>query len=155
MLVVVTVFQVCFKRCNCKMSTNRGALWFDGEVRALIAVWGESNVQEELDGAVRNKVIFVAISDELLQQGYNRDWQQCRTKIKNQKRNTVVKDHNGETGRGRKTCKFFSELDTILGHRPASTPSVLLDTGMSSLSQGDSQDEEREINGNSQDCCVT
>ena len=64
------------------MSTNRGALWSDCEVRALIAVWGESNVQEELDGAVRNKVIFVAISDELLQQGYNRDWQQCRTKIK-------------------------------------------------------------------------
>ena len=80
------MFQVCFKRCNCKMSTNRGALWSDCEVRALIAVWGESNVQEELDGAVRNKVIFVAISDKLLQQGYNRDWQQCRTKIKNLKK---------------------------------------------------------------------
>ena len=139
------------------MSTNRarGALWSDCEVRALIAVWGESNVQEELDGAVRNKVVFVAISDKLLQQGYNRDWQQCRTKIKNLKKEyRVVKDHNGETGRGRKTCKFFSELDTILGHRPASTPSVLLDTGTSSTSQADSQDEEREINGNSQDCCV-
>ena len=82
-LVEVTVFQVCFKRCNRKMSTNRGALWSDCEVRALIAVWGESNVQEELDGAVRNKVVFVAISDKLLQQGYNRDWQQCRTKVKN------------------------------------------------------------------------
>ena len=66
---VSSVFQVCFKCCNCKMSTNRGALWSDCEVRALIAVWGESNVQEELDGAVRSKVISVAISDELLQQG--------------------------------------------------------------------------------------
>ena len=33
-----------------------------------------------------------------------------------------TKDHNGETGRGRKTCKFYRELDEILGHMPASTP---------------------------------
>lgn len=40
-----------------------------------------------------------------------------------------MKDHNDETGRGRKTCKFYKELDTILGHRPASVPTVLVDTG--------------------------
>ena len=45
-----------------------------------------------------------------------------------------MKDHNGETGRGRKTCKYFKELDAILGHRPASVPAVLLDTGAASES---------------------
>lgn len=43
-----------------------------------------------------------------------------------------VKDHNGETERGRKSCKFFKELDSILGHRPASVSAALLDTGISS-----------------------
>ena len=43
-----------------------------------------------------------------------------------------VKDYNGETGKNRKTCKFFEKLDVILGHRPASAPSVLLDAGSSS-----------------------
>ena len=37
-----------------------------------------------------------------------------------------VKDNNNQTGRGRKSCKFFRELDEILGHRPASS---ILDTG--------------------------
>ena len=37
-------------------ATNRGAAWSDTEVKALIAIWGEGNVQEELDGAIRNKV---------------------------------------------------------------------------------------------------
>ena len=36
--------------------------------------------------------------------------------------------HNEETGRGRKSCKFFEELDAILGDRPSSVPNVLLDT---------------------------
>ena len=88
---------------------------------------------EELDGAVRNKVVFQEISRKLQNEGYSRDWEQCRTKIKNLKKEyRAVKDHNNETGRGRKTCKYFDELDEILGHRPASVPTILLDTGSSS-----------------------
>ena len=36
-----------------------------------------------------------------------------------------------ERQRGRKTCKFYKELDNILGHRPASVPTILLYTGTS------------------------
>ncbi len=43
---------------------SRGTAWSDVEVRALIAVWGESDIQEELDGAVRNKAVFTEISQE-------------------------------------------------------------------------------------------
>ncbi len=39
-----------------------------------------------------------------------------------------MKDSNNKTGEGRKTCKFYDELDRILGPRPASTPSFLIDT---------------------------
>ena len=62
-------------------------------------------MQEELDGAVRNIVVFQDISKKMKQQGCNRDWEQCRTKIKNLKKEyRTVKDNNGETGRGRKAC---------------------------------------------------
>ena len=57
----------------------------------------------------------------------------------------AVKDHNGETGRGRKSCKFYSQLDGILGLRPASAPSVLVDTGISSNVANEPQGSEEEI----------
>ncbi len=37
-------------------AVNHGTTWADGEIR------GESKVQEELDGAVRNKAVFQDIS---------------------------------------------------------------------------------------------
>ena len=129
--------------------SSRGSAWSNAEVKALIAVWGEGNVQEELDGAVRNKQVFQDISKKLQKLGYNRDWEQCRNKIKNLKKQyRLVKDHNGETGRGRKTCLFYNELDCILGHRPASVPSALLDTGSSSTAlDSEERPEELQTNG--------
>ena len=127
---------------------NRGTVWSDKEVKALIAIWGESNVQEELDGAVRNQAIYQRIAKQLHEQGFERDWKQCRAKIKNLKtKYRAVKDHNGETGQGRITCKFYKELDRILGHRPASVPSSLLDTGDSSSTQVEPQESEEETDG--------
>ena len=124
-------------------STNRGCPWSDDEVKALLAVWGESKIQDELDGAVRNKAVFVDISKKMKELGYDRDWRQCRVKIKNLKKSyRDVKDNNGETGRGRKTCKFYKELDEILGHRPASVPAVLLDTGIASQDTSSSQTQD-------------
>ena len=132
---------------------NRGTIWSDDEVRALIHVWGDGKIQEELDGAKRNKPIFVTVSKRMLEQGYNRDWQQCRAKIKNLKGDyRAMKDHNNGTGRGRKTCKFFRELDEILGCRPASVPPVLLESCTTPELQpdhSDSEDEDRSPNGKS------
>ena len=132
-------------------STSRGSSWSDNEVKALISIWGEENIQEELDGAVRNQVIFNDIATKMREKGYERDWKQCRTKIKNLKKEyRQTKDHNGQTGRGRKVCKFYRELDDILGHRPASMPAVLLDTGNTSSSTPEAptaESEEIETNG--------
>ena len=83
-------------------------------------------MQQQLDGAVRNKLIY---EKEMKKKGYERDWIQCRVKIKNLKTNyKKVKDGNNKTGESRKTCKFYDELDRILGHRSASAPSFLVDT---------------------------
>lgn len=96
-------------------AASRGAFWSDLEVKALIEIWGEQNIQEELDGAVRNRSVFTAISNNMRQQGHDRDWEQCKTKIKAlKKKYREVKDHNGETGRGRKIWKFYDDIDAIL-----------------------------------------
>ena len=115
-------------------------------------MWGEGTIQEQLDGAVRNKVIYQQIAKQLNTLGYKREWDQCRNKVKNLKKEyRIVKDNNDETGRARKTCKFYKELDSILGHRPASVPTVLLDTGSCrELDTGSqySQDEFPELDTN-------
>ena len=81
-------------------TTSRGYSWSDNEVRTLIAIWGEDNIQEELYGAIRDRVIFDNIATKMRQKGYERDWMQCRTKIKNLKKEyKQTKDHNGQTGR--------------------------------------------------------
>ena len=73
------------------VETNRGTTWEDKEIMALLAIWGNSKIQEELDGAVRNKVVFEHISKKLQEQGYERDWKQCRAKVKKFK-NKVQRD---------------------------------------------------------------
>ena len=98
---------------------NRGTLWADDEVLTLIKVWGNDKVQEELDGATRNKVIFAKISEEMKKEGYNCDWQQCRGKIKNLK---------GE-------------------YRPASIPPVVLESCTAPELQLDGSSEEGDQNG--------
>ena len=107
--------------------SNRGTTWADKEVKALLTIWGDTKIQEELDGAVRNKVVFERIAKKLQEQGYEHDWKQCRAKVKNLK--TKYREIKDKTDRGRKSCKLYKELDRILGHRPASVPSALLDTG--------------------------
>ncbi len=69
-------------------AVNCGTTWADEEIRALLAIWGERKVQEE---PVRNKAVFQDISKRLQEQGYSRDWEQCRTKIKSLKKE--MKDH--------------------------------------------------------------
>ena len=123
----------------------RGTIWTDEENLAIIKIWGEDKIQRELDGATRNP-IYMKIAREMAQLGHNRDWEQCKTKIKKLKKDYKdVKDHNELTGRGRKTCRYFDELDEILGHRPIS---ALLDSG-STQERADPTEsgEEGEANG--------
>ena len=131
---------------------SRGSTWSDAEVSALITVWGEADVQEQLDGATRNQTIFANIAKKLEESGYDKDWQQCCAKITNLKAEYKKdKDHNGVTGNRRKSFKFYQKLDEILGHHPASAPAVVLDAGSSTLTtteadtEGDS--EEGEMHG--------
>lgn len=41
----------------------------------MLAIWGEDKIQEELDGAVRNKVVvFLGIAKKMHELIHKRDW---------------------------------------------------------------------------------
>ena len=60
-----------------------GAGWSTEETRMLIILWGQANVQGQLDGVARNRAVYEQIARDHAEAGYDRTWQQCRTKIKN------------------------------------------------------------------------
>ena len=60
-----------------------GSGWSTEDTRSLIGLWGEANVQSQLDGVSRNHVIYERIAWDMGSLGYDRTWEQCRTKIKN------------------------------------------------------------------------
>ena len=116
---------------------GKGASWSSDEVKALLSIWREASIQNELDGAVRNKSVFEKIAKRLQDAGFEKDWVQCRAKVKNLKAiYKKVKDNNARSGRARIVCQNFEMLDAILGARPATksaevTEAISDDTGNS------------------------
>ena len=75
--------------------SSRGASWGENETKMLIGVWGEEKIKAELGGRTRTKQVFEKIAQRMVEGGYNRDREQCKTKIKNLKKVYMnVKDHN-------------------------------------------------------------
>ena len=108
--------------------SSRGASWGESETKMLIGVWGEEKIKAELGGRTRTKQVFEKIAQRMVEGGYNRDREQCKTKIKNLKKAYMnVKDHNKRSGNNKVTCPYYDEIDAVLGHRPASAPSRVLD----------------------------
>ena len=113
---------------------EKGSPWTNEDVKALISVWPEANIQQQLDGSVRNASVFQEISKRLHEAGVEKDWEQCRAKVKNLKtlykkvKYKKVKDSNGRSRRGRKSCQFFDNLDAILGSRPATQPPIVVES---------------------------
>ena len=127
---------------------DRGRNCCDKEVLLLISVWSDDVNQAELEGCHRNQHIFQKMSDELAKHGYERRWEKCRDKIKKLKQEyKEVVDNNTETGRKRKTFRFFKEMDAVLGHRPATKPPSIVSSGKpcSVVESDEESDVEEEI----------
>ena len=60
----------------------RMVMWSDSEVVHLIEQWGEEGVQEQLEGAKRNKHVYDKIAKGMREQGSNKTGVQCRAKMK-------------------------------------------------------------------------
>ena len=64
---------------------GRGNVWADEEIKTFIGIWGEARIQKELDGAVQNKSVFQSIALPMTEAGFDKDWTQCRAKLKDLK----------------------------------------------------------------------
>ena len=104
--------------------------WSDEETLKLITIWGKDAIQAMLEGCRRNKEVFAKIAAEMQTAGYNKSAEQCSGKIKMLKFEYLkIKDKHGKTGEGRKNWKFLEPLDEVLGHKPATRPPVVVESG--------------------------
>lgn len=62
--------------------------WTDEEAIKLISLWGEDEIQVQLDVCKRNKSVFEKIAREMAAAGFNRTAVQCREKVKKLRENT-------------------------------------------------------------------
>ncbi|XP_041940601.1 ATP-dependent (S)-NAD(P)H-hydrate dehydratase isoform X1 [Alosa sapidissima] len=112
------------------VNPTRGFLWSDSETRALLNIWGEQDVQTALDGNFRNSHVYRDVASRLGDMGYDRTPDQCRIRVKSLKRQyyqakDAFKKNNGQY---RKLCKFFEEMERILGSRPTVDPQDMIDS---------------------------
>ncbi|XP_050808918.1 zinc finger and SCAN domain-containing protein 29-like isoform X2 [Gopherus flavomarginatus] len=115
-------------------SPKQAPAWNNSELQDLISVWGEEAVQAQLRSRRRNYDTYGQISQSLLTRGHERDALQCRVKIK-ELRSAYCKAREGNrhSGAAPTTCRFYKELDAILGCDPTANPR----TTMESSEQGE------------------
>ena len=51
--------------------------WCNEATRVLLTVWGVQNIQNQLDGVVQNKVVYVRVPTTLQECSYEFSWKQC------------------------------------------------------------------------------
>ncbi|XP_050802541.1 zinc finger and SCAN domain-containing protein 20-like isoform X2 [Gopherus flavomarginatus] len=97
--------------------------WNTSELQGLISVWGEEAVQSQLHSSRRNYDTYGQISKSLLLRGQERDALQYRVKVK-ELRSAYCKAREGNrrSGAAPTTCRFYKELDAILGCDPTANP---------------------------------
>ena len=104
----------------------------DDEVMALIELWADEGIQQQLDSCTRKRPIFEKIARRLQEEGeYIRTFAQVREKIKQlEQAYKKVKDSNNKSGNSWKTFKYFESINKILGDRPITRPGSLLESAV-------------------------
>ncbi|XP_050815676.1 zinc finger and SCAN domain-containing protein 29-like [Gopherus flavomarginatus] len=120
---------------------KRAPAWSNGELMDLISVWGEEAVQSQLRSSHRNYDTYGQISRAMLERGHERDAVQCRVKVK-ELRSAYCKAREGNcrSGAAPTTCRFYKQLDAILGGDPTANPTTMMDTS----ERGEGVGEEKE-----------
>ena len=81
------------------MASSSGSTWNKEETLRLIDIWGDDRIQAQLEGAHRNRNVYMKIAREMSEAGYQRTLEQCRDKIKKLKGEyKQLKDKCGKTG---------------------------------------------------------
>ncbi|KAM7177216.1 uncharacterized protein RBU57_002584 [Macrochelys suwanniensis] len=110
----------------------------------LISIWGEEAVQSQLHSSRQNYDSYGQISRCMTERGHDQETLQCMVKMK-ELRNTYHKaqEVNRRSSAAPTSCRFYKELDAILGGDPTSTAKSPVDTSLAhvSVKSGLSQEE--------------
>ena len=136
------------------MAARLSTCWSDKETVKLIEIWGDGKIQAMLEGSRRNKDTFVRISKEMSEAGFEKTGEQCSSKIKKLRcEYKKIKDKRGKTGEEYKCWKFFEHIDGVLGHKPATRPSIVVESTQSSDTGIADQKNESIIHDNDDNGC--
>ncbi|XP_055021162.1 uncharacterized protein LOC129412124 [Boleophthalmus pectinirostris] len=109
-----------------RTSANRGNTWATEEIQALVDIWADEYINQQLSSTHKNIEIFAIFSKQMREKGFNRSPEQCRIKVKKLRQKYIqVRDKLKKTGSsGKEKDKFiwFDELDKILGTKPVVDP---------------------------------
>ena len=84
--------------------------WTDSQVLKLIDVWGDEDIQEQLEGSKRNKHVYERISDVLRVYGIEKSGEQCHTEVKKLRLEfKKIKDNHNQTGNDQKNVSSITE----------------------------------------------
>ena len=93
-------------------------IWSDIETKLLITLWGDANVQSQLENhSIRNNAVFEKLAKGMSDSGFERNNKQCQSKIKHLRekyRNYMDKIARSGAGSSRPP-KFFDEMNEVLG----------------------------------------
>ncbi|KAJ7308370.1 hypothetical protein JRQ81_008910 [Phrynocephalus forsythii] len=125
---------------------GRGSSWQYQETAALLQLWGQAPVQEELRTSHRNRETFERIAEGMRRRGFPRGAAECRTKTKKLKgeykqalrrlAGEGASRRDGDGGPGGKEedqearrWPFFRTLARILRHQDQEEPTPTLQGG--------------------------
>ena len=60
------------------MSTGAGSTWSKEETLKLIEVWGQENIQKQLQECKRNQTVYEDVAKQMREAGHERTYQQDR-----------------------------------------------------------------------------
>ncbi|XP_028287104.1 uncharacterized protein LOC114452117 isoform X7 [Parambassis ranga] len=96
--------------------------WSYEETQALIGVWSEDKIQQDLEESFRNEKVYREVSERLAAIGMSRSAKQCRDKIKKLKEEyRKIKKESERSGAVRKTSRWYNAMDAVMSNRPGTT----------------------------------
>ncbi|CAL1271895.1 unnamed protein product [Larinioides sclopetarius] len=110
-------------------TTNKGVAWLYSEICALLDIWADQEIQQQLAGRLHNMCIYEKISKKLGDLGIHRTGEQCREKIKKLRRDykTVV-DNNYSPAFARKMLGCYDKVHEIFGKCTVVKPSFVIES---------------------------
>lgn len=117
------------------MDSVNSSRWSIDETKILLSMWSEENIQDQLDGTVRDGEVYKKLERMMKEKSFNRSSSQIRTRIKVLKRNyREQRDKLKTTGQsGKIKFQFYAQMDSVLGHREGTEPTGVLETSIPGL----------------------